>query len=459
MRVYGESFIGEKFVSHIWDGGHFAKDALRAKDGRKIEVISRGQWNYDSGADFRNAEIKVGDQVQKGDVEIHVRYSHWRVHHHDVNPRYNSTILHVVMWDDGIKLLTRKQNGELIPTLILCDYLDSSIGKLWKTIEGGEEEPSPCRTKAETMTLQSIGKVLDRAGMDRFARKTKVFGDRLQEIGEDQLLYEGIMEALGYSKNKKPFLELARKVPLENLMGQPPKKIQAILFGVAGLLPSQSYGQVTSDEETEEYVSKIEALWKPSSSQFKSQRMSEEQWEFFRTRPENFPTRRISGISYIISNSKNGNGSESLLSMFLPSFEEGDKVSRSLRKILMPRASGYWTNHYTFGGRDHREKTFLIGHSRAADIVINVILPVVSAYARRLRNEELQQAVTAVYTKHARLQDNKITRYLAGQIFSNREECSSVVNSAMRQQGLIHIYRSFCTAGDCRNCPLTGTNM
>ena len=51
-RVYGESFIGEKFVSHIWDSGHFAKDALRAKDGRRIEILHQGQWNDDAGADF-----------------------------------------------------------------------------------------------------------------------------------------------------------------------------------------------------------------------------------------------------------------------------------------------------------------------------------------------------------------------------------------------------------------------
>ena len=101
-RVYGESFIGEKFVSHIWDSGHFAKDALRAKDGRELEVLHHGQWNDDAGADFCNAEVRIDGQVWKGDVEVHVRGSLWRVHHHDVDPRYNSTILHVVMWDDGI---------------------------------------------------------------------------------------------------------------------------------------------------------------------------------------------------------------------------------------------------------------------------------------------------------------------------------------------------------------------
>jgi hypothetical protein len=481
MKVYGESFIGEKFVSHIWDGGHFRNDDLRAKDGRKIEVIYQGQWNDDSGADFRNAEIKIDDQIQKGDVEVHVRSSHWRVHHHDVDPRYNSTILHVTMWDDGISLLTRKQNGELIPTLVLYDYLDNSIGKLWRTIEEGEEEPRPCRRKVEMMTPEVIGTVLGCAGMDRFLRKAEVFEERLfqgyggfsplGESGGDQLLYEGIMEALGYSRNKEQFLDLARRVPLGILTGQPPEKIQAVLFGVAGLLPSQDGDRKRFDPETEEYVSRIEILWKPFSSQFRDRCMSGKQWEFFRMRPENFPTKRIAGMSYVLSNCGDGDESPSfqgcggfppsmsLLAMFLSAFGRGgtyevSKTSRKLRDMLMPRVSGYWTRHYTFGGRKHKEKPFLIGQSRADDILINVVLPVAFAHARQSRGEELRQAVMEVYADYPKLQDNKITRYVADRIFGDRKEYGSVVNSAVRQQGLIHLYKFFCAARNCQDCPL-----
>lgn len=466
-KVYGEKFIGEKFVSHIWDGGHFAKNALRTKDGRRLKVIYKGQWNEDSGADFRNAEIRINGQVQKGDVEVHVKGSHWRVHHHDVNPIYNNTILHVTMWDDSISLLTRKQNGERIPTLILYDYLDNSIGKLWKTIEADAEDLRPCCAKAETMTREAIGMILDGAGVDRFFLKTKVFERRLEENNEDQLLYEGIMEALGYSKNKKPFFELARRVPLRILAGQPPEKVQAVLFGVAGLLPSQAETrggvpmQTELDEETEKYINRIETCWKPFLPQFEDRLMSREQWRFFRIRPGNLPTKRIAGMSYILSNCGNvgENLSASLLAMFLPAFSRGDlhkpgKTSQRLREILTPRASGYWTRHYTFGGKRHKENSLLVGRSRAADMVINVVLPMVFIHARQSRDESLQQAVMELYADYEKLQDNKITRYVAGQIFRDKRERNFMVDSSMRQQGLIHLYKSFCSAQNCQNCPL-----
>jgi hypothetical protein len=204
------------------------------------------------------------------------------------------------------------------------------------------------------------------------------------------------------------------------------------------------------DSETEEYINRVETLWKPFLPQFKDIRMSGEQWEFFRMRPENFPTKRIAGMSYILSDCK----SPSLLAMFLPAFDEVSEASRRLRDMIMHRAAGYWTRHYTFGGRQHKEKPFLIGQNRAADIVINIVLPVALVYARQSRDEELQQNVMEVYAGHQRLQDNKITRYVTYYLFRSKKERGSVINSAMRQQGLIYLYKSFCVTGNCQNCPL-----
>ena len=450
--MYRGNSVDEKFVSRVWDSGRFSEDTLRAKDGRKIEVICRGQMNDDSGADFHNAEIRVDGLLQKGDVEIHVKNSHWRAHRHSANPRYNNTILHVAMWDDCINLLTRKQNGEHIPTLVLYDYLDSPIGKLWKIIENNQEEPDLCRKKAKMMTPDAIGAVLDRAGMDRFLQRAGVFQECLGEKSADQLLYEGMMEALGYSKNKEPFLELARKASLEILAGRPPEEIQAVLYGVSGLMPTQN---VEFDEETKKYVSRIETLWKAFAPQFKGKQMLTEQWEFSGIRPENFPARRIAGMSYILSSC----GNSSFLAMFLSAFNgnlhKASEVSRNLRDMLILRVSGYWTRHYTFNGKQHKEAPFLLGRNRAADMAVNVILPMVLAHSCQ---SELKKAATAVYVNHGKLQANWITEYAANRIFRDKKERRSVINSAMRQQGLIHLYKNFCAVRNCENC-LLAENM
>ena len=78
------------------------------------------------------------------------------------------------------------------------------------------------------------------------------------------------MESLGYKSNKEPFLKLASLIPLEDIRCLIPedvpaqeKKIdmQALLLGVAGLLPQQADLKIIYDDETAEYLSAIECAW------------------------------------------------------------------------------------------------------------------------------------------------------------------------------------------------------
>jgi len=437
-------YIGEGFVSHIWESGHFVKSNLKTKDGRKIEILHPGQWNNDVGADFTNAIIKIDGKIIKGDVEVHVRNSDWSVHHHDRDSRYNNTILHVALLDGGINLLSKKQNGEHIPNLILSEYLDGTINKLLKAInEKNRHTQCPVNINPD---------IIDLAGIERLKIKSNAINEQITKKGKDQVLYEGIMDALGYSKNRKQFLELAQKVPVSLLLGKKPEIIQAILFGTAGLLPNaEDKGKF--DKETNEYLDIMFSIWDKVKHQFQDELMFANEWRFFRLRPDNFPTRRIAGISFILHNlePKENSLSERILSAFNEETETIDKLSIKLRAILKPKAYGYWANHYAFGGRRYAQSDFLIGNGRADDIIINVIFPF--AYSQILDDEKSGEKVIKLWAKYGRLQDNAITRYFSDRIFQSEKEYRSIINSASRQQGLIHIYKSFCSVHDCHNCP------
>ena len=60
-------------------------------------------------------------------------------------------------------------------------------------------------------------KYLDQAGERRFFTQASRYQAELAQIEAGQSLYQGILEALGYTKNQKPFRELARRVPLHLL--------------------------------------------------------------------------------------------------------------------------------------------------------------------------------------------------------------------------------------------------
>ena len=87
---------------------------------------------------------------------------------------------------------------------------------------------------------------------------------------------------------------------------------------------------------------------------------------------------------------------------------------------------------------------------RAADIAVNVLLPFTFAWGKFTSQPELEQKSVDLYRRYPKLMANTVERHMSQQLGLN----SSVVNSARKQQGLIHIYRSLCTQGKCNCCQL-----
>ena len=151
----------------------------------------------------------------------------------------------------------------------------------------------------------------------------------LIRVDFEQLLYEGIMEALGYARNRKPFRELAQRVPLSELLGKSDESIQAILFGVAGLLPSQSQQENKWDEGDRKFIEQLESSWESAEQYNNPTRMTAEQWHFAKMRPANYPSRRIPAIAQII-----GHCQDTLMMDFLPLIEGAATANqRALARI------------------------------------------------------------------------------------------------------------------------------
>ncbi|HET6478389.1 MAG TPA: DUF2851 family protein, partial [Dehalococcoidales bacterium] len=127
-----------------------------------------------------------------------------------------------------------------------------------------------------------------------------------------------------------------------------------------------------------------------------------------------------------------------------------DQAYRALEAAMMVTASGYWKTHYDFGSYSRNIAPALIGSSRAAAIVINVILPFAYAWSILSRQPELAARCQAIFTTYPKPGANAIERHMSKQLGRSRVP----INSAPRQQGLIHIYKTLCTQGKCSVCPL-----
>jgi len=443
--------LPEGQIVNIWQRLLAHKTELTTETGEPIKIIYPGRINAEQGADFRDAVIATNQGVIKGDIEIHVKSSDWQAHRHHRNSQYNQVILHVVMWHNA-KSATRHQNGESIPTLALNKYIKPINQRL------GETEPpvtlsKPCLKATEPLTTGLVTKFLDSAGEERFLAKATKFQVDLAQTEASQCLYQGIMEALGYSQNRLPFLKLAHKVPLhrlESITGNKTSdeerlsRLQALLLGTAGLLPSQRQGR--HQNRIDKWINKLERLW---TYYHPTEVMAQDEWNLFRVRPNNSPIRRIAAMSYLLLRYRESGLFDSVIKMI-----KEVPVSKShnrLAKGLLVTTNGYWASHLDFGLASRIKKPTLLGRGRAADITINVLLPFTFAWSRLTSQPELEQKTLELYRLYPRLAVNTIEKHMKNQLRIS----SRLVNSARRQQGLIHIYNSLCTQGRCSQCPLS----
>src|SRR5665213_1442732 len=114
----------EDFLHYVWKFRLFDRFDLQTSDGKELEILSAGLHNSDSGPDFHNARIRIGDTVWAGNVEVHVSSSDWQKHGHTTDNAYNSVILHVVYRDDAPVILP---DGRRLPPLELLNRISADL--------------------------------------------------------------------------------------------------------------------------------------------------------------------------------------------------------------------------------------------------------------------------------------------------------------------------------------------
>ena len=452
-KVRLKDHFPESSIVKIWQHQLLDRTELLTEEGEPIKIVYPGRINDDRGADMLDAVVATGQGLIKGDIEIHVKSSGWRAHRHHQDPTYNRVILHVVFWRDT-EVTTSLQNGGRVPTLALHKYIKSPTYQWINSAHPSGNWGIPCHKAIQRLNTGFIREFLDSAGEERFLAKAARFQADLAQMEASQSLYQEIMVALGYTKNKLPFLKLARSLPLQTLESMAQGKRadeeclaqqQALLIGTAGLLPSQRSNWQLVGKSDDEWADKLEKLW---ASSHQNQAMSENDWHLFKVRPNNFPTRRIAAMSYLILRYREKGILEEVIGrlMEIPA----GTGHHGLEEALLVTTDGYWASHFDSGYPSRLRIPTLLGAGRAADIVVNVLLPF--AYAQGILSSQpgLTKKAFELYHRYPRLAVNAVERHMRNQLGLS----SDLVDSAQRQQGLIHIYRTLCSQGECHHCPL-----
>ncbi|MCG3150414.1 MAG: hypothetical protein PCFJNLEI_03900 [Verrucomicrobiae bacterium] len=425
--------ISERLVQCIWYDQRLTA-GLTTTDGRPVAVIFPGWWNLEAGPDFHHATVKVGDDPEvTGAIEVHLRAEDWMHHGHARDPLYDNVVLHVVLWEAGSQTLQRTRLGDAIPQIVLQNQLAAPIEQLYDEIDldayphNVGNHAGRCAATLADLPDSEVATLLDSAGDERFAGKTRRFARWIQRLGPEQAFYEGWMEALGYKANKTAFRTLAQRLPITESENA---RSAAIFFGVAGFLPIK---------QTDAYGKRLWKSWWKLRPDYADRQLPKETWRLTGIRPANHPHRRLGAAVALLKRHPN------LADKVIAAIEsDGDPA-----KLFLQVRDDYWQHHFTLGGQPQAKPQELIGATRAAEIVANIVLPFVAAHEPRLASQ-----VKDRYAALRPASDNAIVRLAGEQLFAKAAVANRHVKTTRQQQGLIQIFQDFCLndKSACRLC-------
>jgi len=266
----------------------------------------------------------------------------------------------------------------------------------------------------------------------------------------DQVLYESVLEGMGYGGNRSSFLALARSVSLSRLRAhglENTATMQALLFGAAGLLPPL---KALTEREGRAYVLNLRRRLRALRILQAESALAEGDWKFFRLRPVNFPTARLAAFCFLLPSLFAGRVVNRMLGILTDPAATAYETRRAFLAMFRMRPDAFWSRHVHFRGRVPG-RGIALGDARVREIIVNAIVPLLLLYARTEGDASVRRLTFALLRALPASQGNSVTRRVQSALWgATLQSCSH-----LEHQGMLHLYRRYCIAGRCPRCPVT----
>jgi hypothetical protein len=414
----------EEFLQYIWKHVLFDRALIKTTDGKLIEIEHSGLHNTDSGPDFFNAKIRIGDTLWAGNVEIHIKSSDWFKHKHENDDAYKNVILHVV-WENDKEIPL--SGGFSLPSLELKNFITPAIYKKYQELKTSSKH-IPCESEIDKLTSLTLHSWLDRLVAERLERKTDLVSSNLEKNVNDweETFYRMLLRTLGNPVNSEPFERLAGILPFRIIAKHRADilQLEALLLGQAGFL---------EEEGKDEYSIHLQKEYRFLKHKLNLTSMSKSEWRFMRMRPAQFPTIRLAQLAAVI------NKQEQL-------FRRAMEVNtiKEIVKLFSITPSDYWLMHLQ-PDKVSLRKMGAIGKSTIEIMAINAVIPTMFLYGRHTGKEAIAEKAIGLLHK-LKVEKNHII-----------EKWSSIgitASDAYESQALLQLRREYCDQRRCVNCAI-----
>ncbi|MFT7900643.1 DUF2851 family protein [Tenacibaculum ascidiaceicola] len=412
----------EEFLHFLWQYKLFNKANLTSVKGGVVEVLDSGSYNTNSGPDFLNSKLKIDNQLWVGNVEIHIKSSDWYAHHHEKDKNYDAVILHVV-WEHDTNVFMK--NNHPLPTVELQRFVQEDLLVNYRKLFLKEQRWIPCEKEIGEINSFLLNNWLERLYFERLENKSVVIKELLQKSNNDYevVLFQLLAKNFGLKVNGAAFLELAQSFDFSVLrkVRFDEEQLSALLFGQAGFL---------ADEVEDSYYQQLQKEYTYLQHKHRLRAMAKHRFQFFRMRPNNFPTVRIAQLGALY------NKYQSLFSSLM----DVNRIE-DFYNLFTIEVNEFWKTHYTFES-ESKKSVKRLTKSFIDLLIINTIIPLKFVYEQDRGEVNEEGLLKLIQQLHP--EKNSIINKFA--------ELKIKAKNAFESQALLELKNNYCVNTRCLSC-------
>ena len=413
----------EDFLHYLWKFKKFDTLNLKTSNKEEITIGNVGQYLELAGPDFFNAQITIGNQKWAGNVEIHVKSSDWYFHHHEKDAGYENVILHVV-WEHDSEIY--RSNNTEIPVLELKNYVSTDVLNNYKKLLTPKSWIF-CERQLKEISQFTLINWQERLFFERLERKAKPILDLLESTNNDweAVLFCLLAKNFGLNTNGEIFLKIARSIPFSVIRKEcfEVENLEALLFGIAGLLDA---------EKEDAYFKDLKFRYFYLLHKYQMEKNCIEPVQFFKHRPDNFPTIRLSQLANLYYKQQN---------LFSKIIELSSLDA--IYEIFRVSVASYWETHYQFD-RESPKKRKALTQSFMDLIVLNTVIPLQFAYAKNQGKENSEDLIAIL---------NEVEPE-KNSIMEKFNSFGIKTKNAFETQSLLQLKNEYCNKHKCLDCAI-----
>ena len=282
-----------------------------------------------------------------------------------------------------------------------------------------------CETDFHEIDEFVLNNWLERIYFERLERKSKTIETLLETSKNnwEAVLFKMLTKNFGLKVNGDSFFSLANSIDFSIIrkLHAKPKSLEALMFGQAGFL----------DEDIQDvYYLELKKEYEFLNQKFNLNKDQVIPVQFFRLRPQNFPTIRLSQLATLYHTEQH------LFSKVI----EINTID-GFYKLFSVSTSEFWKSHYTF------QKVSKLSQKKITKsfidlLLINTIIPLKFSYAKS-QNEDINETILKLLQQIPSEKNSIISAF---------NSLKQVSKSALQSQALLQLKEEYCNKNKCLQC-------